>query len=328
MEYFRLPGVSSLTSRLTFGCEQLGGTDWGTFDLEETFRAVQSALDLGINCFDTADVYGLGLSETHLKRALGSKRHDQTIITKFGVRWDHVDGEARARTYLDASPSYLRKACEKSLSRLGIDVIPIYLLHWPDPNTPIEKTAEELIRLRDEGKVRHIGLSNPTIEQLNQLKKLSLPDVVQVRYSLIDTEVEANILPFCSEHKIPVFSYGSLAQGLLSGKYSPGKPIKFELNDRRSRLPHFQNFQCNTAVQNLLEVVTSISASEERTVAQVALGWVLANPAVSSIIVGIKNPNQILETASSMNHSLKPSSLKILELHASRKKADEKSQNE
>jgi aryl-alcohol dehydrogenase-like predicted oxidoreductase len=147
-------------SRLCFGCEPLGGIDWGVVDVAGIGSAIDRALDLGIDFFDTADVYGLGLSEERLSQTLGHRRHDVVIATKGGVSWSTPTSQSRASITRDSSPSYLRTAVENSLRRLRLDVLPIYYVHWPDPSTPIEATFAELEKLRTEGKIGSLGCSN------------------------------------------------------------------------------------------------------------------------------------------------------------------------
>ena len=227
MEYFTPTGTDLVISRIGIGCEQLGGTDWGRFDLSEVMDATRAAVDCGVTLFDTADVYGLGRSETNLKAALGSKRHDMVIVTKFGVNWKLVEGRARAVTSLDASPEHMVTSLERSLERLGLDCIPIYMLHWPDPNTPIRRTVESLLECRARGKIRYPGISNPSVGLLEEVKPYFTPSVVELAYSLIHREEQAELLDYCVKNHIPVIAYGALAQGLLTGKYPPDRTGTF-----------------------------------------------------------------------------------------------------
>jgi aryl-alcohol dehydrogenase-like predicted oxidoreductase len=158
MEYAALADLK--VSRIIFGCEALGGTDWGKVDVPAVQAAVAHAWDRGINTFDVADVYGLGRAETALAEALGPRRHDAVIITKFGVNWRQGKNGGRAETFRDASPAHAKKAAENSLRRLKIDCIPLYLVHWPDPRTPLADTRAALEELKAAGKIRRYGLSN------------------------------------------------------------------------------------------------------------------------------------------------------------------------
>ena len=167
MEYTTLGQTGFRVSRIAFGCEQLGGYDWGKVNEKEAIAAVNRALDLGVNFFDTADVYGLGRSEENLAKALGSRRHEVIIATKAGVNWEIEPRGGRARTFLDSSPKRIVEAVECSLRRLKLDSIPLYQVHWPDQAVPVSDTMEALIKCQDQGKIQHIGYANITHTELS-----------------------------------------------------------------------------------------------------------------------------------------------------------------
>lgn len=305
MEYVSLSRAGASVSRIAVGCEQLGGTDWGVYDREDTIRAVARAADLGINAFDTADVYSLGESERALSRALGPKRHDMFIVTKGGVRWELPPGEKRAKTSFDLSPSYLRQALEDSLRRLDIDSIPLYLLHAPDRRVPLEQSLEAVVRLKEAGKIRAIGLSNFPFADIQRADEFAGIAAVELRYNLIERGAEIELFAWCKERGIGIFTYGPLAEGLLAGKYSVAS--RFDASDRRSRLPHFQG----DALERNLEVVERVkglAADHLKTAAQIAVNWVLSRDAVTSVVVGVKNVNQLEEAAGSVEWSVDPRS--------------------
>ena len=303
MQYVSLPRAGVSISRIAIGCEQLGGTDWGEYDRAETLRAVARAADLGINVFDTADVYSLGESERNLAKALGPRRHDMFIVTKGGVRWELPPGQSRARCWFDLSPAYLRQALEDSLRRLGIEAIPLYLLHAPDANVPIAESLEAVLELKQAGKVRAIGLSNFPLSEIRRANEVTPIAAVQFRYNLLERGPEAELLPWCQERGIGIFAYGPLAEGLLAGKYSAAS--RFEAGDRRSRLPHFQG----DAFERNLEIVGRVkrhAAERSKTAAQIAVNWVLSRDAVTSAVVGVKNMSQLEEAAGSVGWSIDP----------------------
>lgn len=277
-------------SRIALGCEPLGGDDWGEFNEKQSLETISAALDYGINIFDTADVYGLGRSERILSKALGKRRHDVVIITKFGVNWHTPKAGSRARTFFDSSPKRVIEALENSLRRLQLDCIPIYLIHWPDPKTPIEETLTALIRCKEMGKIQAIGVSNFSASQIHQAHEFTDIAVVQVEYSLINREAASEIFSLCNELGISVVVYGALAQGFLTGKYNQN--AKFPDNDRRHRLPAFQP---KNAAKNLklVERLRLVGEKHGKTPAQVAIRWVLQNPAISCAIVGAKTPKQV-----------------------------------
>lgn len=301
MQYASLSHAGAKVSRISVGCEQLGGTDWGAYDRQETLRAVARAADFGINAFDTADVYSLGESERCLAAALGSRRHEAFIITKGGVRWELPVGESRARCWFDLSPAYLQTAIEDSLRRLDVAVIPLYLLHAPDPSVPLERTLEAVVRLMDAGKIGAIGLSNFPLAAIQRAAGLAQISAVQFRYNLLERGPEAELLPWCRKQGIGVLAYGPLAEGLLAGKYSAAS--RFGLDDRRSRLPHFQGDRLRQNLQ-IVERVRRAAESQGRTPAQIAVNWVLSRDAVTSAVVGVKNVKQLEEAAGSVDSSI------------------------
>jgi myo-inositol catabolism protein IolS len=306
MQFVELPRVGAAVSRVAIGCEQLGGTDWGRYDREETHRAIARAADLGINVFDTADVYSLGESERNLAKALGPRRHEMFIVTKGGVRWELSPGQSRARCWFDLSPAYLRQALEESLRRLGIEAIPLYLLHAPDPNVPIAESLEALLELKRAGKIRAIGLSNFPLVEIQRANEVTPIAAVQLRYNLLERGPETELLPWCLERGIGILAYGPLAEGLLAGKYSEGS--RFDAGDRRSRLPHFQG---EALRRNLVcvERVKQLAAEHSKTPAQIAVNWVLSRDAVTTAIVGVKNSKQLEEAAGSVGWSVDPRAL-------------------
>ena len=301
MECVRLSGTDLVISRVGFGCEPLGGTDWGQVEETDAVAAVSRALELGINFFDTADVYGLGRSEEVLSRALGERRKDVVIATKFGVNWQKGPAEDRARTFLDSSPRRVIEALEGSLRRLRVDCISLFLIHWPDPNTPIGETMQALMKCHEAGKIRHIGVSNFTANLIREAHQAADLSAVELQYNLIDRRCEAEVLPLCRELGLAVLAYGPLAQGLLTGKY--GLDTHFGQDDRRHRLPHFQE---KAIAQNLriVDRLREVGERHQRSPAQVAIRWVLDYTAISCAITGAKSPLQIEDNVMATGWSL------------------------
>lgn len=281
-------------SRLCFGCEPLGGTDWGTVDIAEIGRAIDRALELGIDFFDTADVYGLGLSEERLARALGHRRHDVLIATKGGVAWSRPSASARARVTHDSSPEYIRTAVENSLRRLRLDVLPIYFIHWPDPHTPIETTFAALEKLRASGKIRSLGCSNYSAEQVSRACRTACVEYVQLPMNVLEGAPGPEMIEVCTRHRLQIVAYNALAQGLLTGKYTESS--RFPSDDRRSRLPLFNGQAFRDALAKVAQLKEE-AIYEKVTVAQYAIRWLLRQPRVASVIVGIKSVMQLEENA-------------------------------
>ncbi len=288
MEYRRLGKTDLLVSEIGFGGWPMGKLFWGE-DIkdEETIAAVHRALDLGINFFDTAAVYGEGHGERVLARALGPRRQDVIVATKCG-RKRAPDGTL----YNDSSPESIRQECEQSLRNLQTDWIDLYQVHWPDEKTPFEDTMATLMALRDEGKIRYIGCSNFTVPMMERMMRAGELVSLQPPYSLLRRDIEKEILPFCRQHNLAVICYSPLQRGLLTGKYRPG--ATFPESDSRSRDPLFQGEKL-AQIAAAVEKMAQIAASYGRTPAQMAVAWILNQPGVTMALWGAKRPEQIEE---------------------------------
>jgi Predicted oxidoreductases (related to aryl-alcohol dehydrogenases) len=274
-------------SPIAFGTWQLGG-DWGNFDESEAINAIRKAHELGINLFDTAQGYGFGASERLLSKALrdeiDNRRDEVVLATKGGLRMTD-DGLVR-----DASPEWLRSGVDASIGALGTDYIDVYQVHWPDPKTPFAETAGALSELVDEGKIRHIGVSNFDASQMDEFSRTRPVETLQPPYHLFRRDIEAEILPYAREHDIGVLVYGPLAHGLLSGTMS--EETSLAEDDWRSRNPIFQGEE----FRRHLEKVADLKRFAEElgtSVSQLAIAWTLANPAVHVAIVGARREQHI-----------------------------------
>lgn len=279
-------------SVVCFGTWAAGGMHWGRVEDDEAIAAMRRAFELGVNAFDTADAYGWGHAEKLIARAFKGGRDDIFIATKLGIR----------KGGFSLAPDYVPKACEASLRRLGTDVIDLYQIHWPgDSKTPLEVSWEAMCRLQDAGKVRHIGVSNFDPDDLETCEKMRPVASVQNEYSMLVRDPEAEVLPWCAGRATGFLSYGSLAYGLLTGKFDSktafpksdwrSGSVGFEYYDRLFAPPAFER---NLArVERLREVASGIGA----TVAQLAVAWILRNPYVTAAICGAKRSAQIEETA-------------------------------
>ena len=262
----------------------LGGNNFGwRIDERATTETVRAALDAGINFFDTADIYDTGRSEEFLGRALGAMRRKVVVATKFGMK---MDEQRRG-----AKPAYIRQAVEDSLRRLGTDWIDLYQLHQPDPLTPIEDTLGAMEDLKRLGKVREIGCSNFSGEQLRAVAGRFAS--VQNHYSLLHREPEADVIPECVRQGIAFIPYFPLESGLLTGKYRPGQPPP-----RGSRSESGWGPKVFTE-QNLqwVERLRNFAGQRGRTVLELAMSWLAAQPAVASIIAGATKVEQVRSNA-------------------------------
>jgi aryl-alcohol dehydrogenase-like predicted oxidoreductase len=257
------------------------------------YRAqLQGGASYLILILDTAQAYGFGASEKMLGEALRPEikahRHEVVIATKGGLR---KEGDQLVR---DASPAWLRQGLEASLRALGTDVIDLYQIHWPDPNTPFEETAQAMDEFVKEGKVRYVGVSNFDASQMATFEATRRIDALQPPYHLFRRDIEESILPYTLQHAIGVLIYGPLAHGLLTGKYTP--QTVFRADDWRSKSALFQGepLRQNLAIVGELE---RFAEQREFPVGQLAIAWTLANPAVGVAIVGARTPSQIEQTA-------------------------------
>jgi aryl-alcohol dehydrogenase-like predicted oxidoreductase len=297
-ERVRLGRSELMVSPIAFGTWQLGG-EWGEFDEDRAIEAIRHARRLGINFFDTAQAYGYGKSEQLLAKALEddlrSARDDVVIATKGGLR--SVDGGMER----DASAEFLREGVEHSLEALGIDYIDLYQVHWPDPDVPFAETAAALAELRDEGKIRHVGVSNFSAEQMAELSETVPVETLQPPYHLFNREIEDSVLPWCLDHDVGVLVYGPLAHGLLTGAIDADSD--FADDDWRSGSPMFSepNLTRNLdVVRQLSEVADDLGC----TLSQLAIAWTLVHPAVHVAIVGSRRADHIEEAVDALGVEL------------------------
>ena len=264
---------------------------WGPQDDRDSIATIQKALDLGINWIDTAAVYGLGHSEEIVGKAIAGRRDQVVIATKCGLVWNekgNVFGRLKAWS--------VRQELEASLRRLNVDVIDLYQIHWPNPAEDIEEAWEEMARAVEQGKVRYIGVSNFSVEQIKRVQKIHPVASLQPPYSMLRREIEADLLPFCAENQIGVIAYSPLASGLLTGRFTRERLQQLPPDDWRRRSPAFNEPEL-TANLELVDRLKEIASRYNRTVAELAIAWVLRRPEVTSAIVGARRPEQIEETA-------------------------------
>lgn len=281
-------------SRIAFGTWQLGG-DWGSFDEAEAIKAIRYARSLGVNFFDTAQAYGYGASERLLGRALRDeldRRRDQVVIaTKGGLR---MAGEDQVR---DSSRVWLRQGVEDSLAALGVDYIDLYQVHWPDPSTPFEETALALQELVDEGKVRHVGVSNFSTGEMADFAGTRPVETLQPPYHLFRREIEAEVLPYTRENNIGVLVYGPLAHGLLTGAFD--EHASFPPDDWRSKSDVFRGEALRRNVEKVRQL-ERFAGERGHTVSQLAVAWTLARPGVDVAIVGSRRAAHIEQSLAAL----------------------------
>lgn len=277
------------------GCP-LGGYGWGNVEEKNLISSIKTALDSGINFFDTADTYGLGNSERLLGKALGSERKNVIIQDKFGVR-----ACAGKPTVYDNSRKYIIKACDESLMRLNTDYIDIYAIHYRDGKTPLGDVVDTLEYLKKCGKIRYFGLSN--IHGENEAELIEYKDkfvTFQDEYSLACRKNEKEMFKFRDEYGFSPLTWGSLGQGILTGKYNESN-VNFGSDDRRSR-DIYVNFHGEKLKQNLkiVEVLKQIAAEHNKPVSSVAIRFILDYIKDSGVLVGIKSPAQVLQNVEAL----------------------------
>jgi aryl-alcohol dehydrogenase-like predicted oxidoreductase len=276
----------------------LGTNNFGRrIDYEASARVVDAGLDAGINFFDTADVYGNGQSEEFIARALGSRRPQVVIATKFG---SHMEGQGRG-----GSAEYIRKAIEASLRRLRTDCIDLYQIHSPDPHVPIVETLGALDELVKAGKVREIGCSNFSAEQLSAAAAAVRPGgarfvSVQNEYSLLKRDPEQGVLEMCERLGLAFIPYFPLASGLLTGKYRQGQPVPAGTRLAGGARPAVLN-EHNLAI---VESLIAFAEARGHTILELAFSWLLSNPVIASVIAGASNPDQVRANAAAANWNL------------------------
>jgi aryl-alcohol dehydrogenase-like predicted oxidoreductase len=288
---------------------------WGSQDDEESVAAIQAGLDLGINWIDTAAVYGLGHSETVVGRALRELRTRPYVFTKCSLVWDESGTISHS---LQAAS--IRREAEASLKRLGIETIDLYQIHWPawkgapESASPgsIEEAVGALVKLKDEGKIRHIGVSNFDAQQMQRALNVAPIASLQPPYSLLATAVETSVLPFALKHRIGVIVYSPMASGLLSGAMTRERIAAFPDDDWRRRNLNFQEPLLSRNLR-LVEKLRAVGKRHNATPGEVAIAWTLRNPAVTAAIVGIRNARQASGIAGSAEVKLSADDLSEIE---------------
>jgi len=290
---YRTLGRSDLkVSAIGFGCWEMGGSHYGSTDEAEVTRAVHRAIDLGVTLFDTAPVYGFGGSEEALGRALGTRRNEVVLVSKGGQTWDPVTTTRKA----DARYSELKRGLEDSLRRLGTDHLDLFLIHWPDPETPIEESARALTEMIDEGKTRYVGVCNHSAYELSEMAKHAPIVTNQVGYNMFDRRWEKEMFPTARELGLNVMAYGPMAHGLLTGAFR--RDQVFEPGDwRRSGVLFGQRLLGPNLAANL-DVVDELRGLAEgigTTLPRMALAWVLRDPIVAVALSGCRTVAEVEE---------------------------------
>lgn len=284
MRYKKIPGTDLEVSVISLGTWVFGGGEWGLTDEKQCLDAVDAAFECGINMIDTAPMYGAGLSEEIVGKAIKGKRGEVIIATKCGL----IGTGKNIKISLKADS--IRTEIEASLKRLRVEYIDIYQCHWPDRATAIEETMSEMRALKKEGKIRYIGVSNFDVALIKQALNCAEIATIQNHYSLLERSIEKDIIPFCAENKIGILSYGSLGGGILSGKYV--KEPQFKNSDARSFFYRFYKGGEFERASKIVKGLRELSAGSKKPLNQIALNWINQKEAVVSAIAGSRNKEQ------------------------------------
>jgi aryl-alcohol dehydrogenase-like predicted oxidoreductase len=296
---------------IIFGAWAIGGWMWGGNDERDSIDAIRASIDAGVTTIDTAAIYGFGYSEELVARAIEGRRDQVMLATKCGMRWDSEEGsdpwpqkDNEGRDVVirkNARPDSIFYECEQSLRRLKTDVIDVYQIHWPDESTPVEDSIAAMQKLKDQGKIRAIGVSNYDAEWIRRGSRVARIDVLQPHYSLLTRKVERDVLPLCRELNIGVIAYSPMERGLLTGKVGPER--MFPEGDHRARNKYF-TVEVRKRVLEGLEKIRPIASKYGATFGQLAINWTMNEPGVTAAIVGARNAHQATENARAARFTL------------------------
>ncbi len=322
MSYIKLGNSDLEVSEICFGAWAIGGWLWGGTDEAAALRALDAAIDRGVTSIDTAAVYGFGLSEEIVGKAIQGKRDKVQIMTKYGLKWDDTRGEFLFATKReDGTPANIHsyagrqsiiKECEDSLRRLNTDYIDLYQQHKPDKTTPVEESMEALEQLIKQGKVRVAGGSNYSTEDMSRAQTVIPQASNQVAYSMVLREIEDEIVPYCIANQIGIVVYSPMQRGILSGKIKPGH--QFNPGDSRPDTPYYKPENV-IRINDFLDRIKPVADGKGVNLAQLVLRWTLQMPGVSTVLAGIRNEEQLKENAVAMEFELSREEMDIINKH-------------
>jgi aryl-alcohol dehydrogenase-like predicted oxidoreductase len=314
MEKRKLGNSDLQITPVGFGAWAIGGSGWdfawGPQEDADSIAAIRRSIELGVNWIDTAAVYGVGHSEEVVAEALKDLGDSRPyVFTKCVLRWDEK-GHVSQNHHGDS----IRKECEGSLRRLKSEVIDLYQMHWPpsDNGTGLEEAWQTMAALKKEGKVRWIGVSNFNVEQIKRAEKIGAVTSLQPPYSLIRRAIEPEILPYCRQHGIGVISYAPMASGLLTGAMTRERAARLPPDDFRRKSPEFREPRLSKNIE-LVERLRTVGARHGRNPGEVAIAWVLNNPAITGAIVGARNARQTEGVMRAGELKLSPEEIKEIE---------------
>ena len=311
MEYRTLGKSDLKVSEIAFGAWAIGGWLWGGADAKDAIRAIETAIDQGMTTIDTAAVYGFGLSEQLVAKAVKGKRDKTQILTKFGMVWDEKKGKFYFSTqdnqgkkldiYAYSSKERVLADCNRSLKNLGTDYIDLYQIHWPDATTPVAETMEALEILTSQGKIRAGAVSNYSTDLMAEALKTFQIASNQIPYSMVNRAIEKETVPFCTTNSIGILAYSPLQRGLLTGKFKPGH--SFRDGDSRPDTPYYKEPNLSKIID--LTVKLKVIADERNvTLSQLVLNWTKEQPGITCVLAGARNPEQVLDNVKAVDFNL------------------------
>ncbi len=316
MRYVKLGNSEIEVSVIGLGTWAIGGSAWGGTNENDSIEAIQASIDSGINFIDTAPAYGRGVSEIFVGKALKGRRDKVVIATKCGLRWDLRKG-TYAFDFAPGVPVYkylgresLEYELDQSLKRLGTDYVDLYQSHWQDTTTPISETMETFLKMKEKGKIRAIGVSNVTLEEIKEYARYGMVDSDQEKYSPIDRSVESDLLPWCRKNKVSLLAYSSMSKGLLTGKMSPDR--KFSRDDTRFADPRYSAGNIKRVNMLLEKHLKSVAEKHNASYNHITTAWLIKNPGVIALC-GARNKNQAMENILAGNIELDENDIKKVE---------------
>ncbi len=311
MELRTLGKTGLKISELAFGAWAIGGWMWGGADSKDAISAIETAVDHGMTTIDTAAVYGFGLSEELTGKAIKGKRSQVQILTKFGLSWNEKRGEYHFTSqdnsgkeidiYRYASKEKVLSECDQSLKRLGTDYIDLYQIHWSDPTTPVSETMEALEILIKKGKIRAGAVCNYSTELMIEAEKTLSIASNQVPYSMVNRDIEKNIVPHCIENNIGILAYSPLQRGILTGKIRPGHI--FNEGDTRPNTIYYKEPNFSRILQ-LNQKLKEIADDHQVTLSQLVLNWTILQPGITCALAGARNAAQVLDNVKAADFRL------------------------
>jgi aryl-alcohol dehydrogenase-like predicted oxidoreductase len=321
----RILGQSDLEiSVIAFGAWAIGGWMWGGADADDAIKAIETAIDNGMTTIDTASIYGFGLSEELVGKAIKGKRDKVQILTKFGMSWEDKKGEFYFTTkdnsgkvvdiYRHASKKKVLQDCDDSLRRLNVENIDLFQIHWSDATTPLSETMEALDKLISNGKIKAAGVCNYSAGLLAESGKSIKIASDQVPYSMVRRDIEKDIVPYCLKNNMGILAYSPMQRGLLTGKIKPGH--KFNEGDTRPDTPYFKEPNLSN-INKFLDKIRPIADGHNASLSQLVLNWTISQPGITCALAGARNPSQVIDNAGAAAFSLTEEEINIINKHIS-----------